>query len=145
MSKSTGIFSKILTTLVGGLQHQHDTEPTVPTDNSIVAESSSGTKQLKNGVEIHHRLTNPITAATDDNGGLPPLKKRRRTLIIEEEKQFAEYEKSLEDGVKEWKKSLDLGYEFDHLEKWPQPQGEDRCVLPENHLSTQAMCVHFYL
>jgi hypothetical protein len=137
---TTGFFSKLLHSFVGN--------PATTGDEDVVAESSSssGGNLVKIGNVINHNdpaaLPTVIQQHTEEIA-VPQQKpsKRRRTLLIEEEKKWEEMQRSLENGVVEWKKSLDLGYEFDHLEVWPHDQGEEenQVTLPSNHLSTSAM------
>jgi hypothetical protein len=102
---------------------------------------------VKKGNVIHHNDSSAVTIVIQQNteeiaaAALQKPSKRRRTLLIEEEKKWEEMQRSLENGVLEWKKSLDLGYEFDHLEVWPHDiaEEENQVTLPSNHLSTSAM------
>jgi hypothetical protein len=128
----SAFISKMFSSFVGNT--------TTATEGETVAESSSTTAA---------RLCAANAAAVSiqqntEEVQQPKPSKRRRTMIIEEEKKWVEMQHALENSVLEWKKSLDLGYEFDHIEKWPYSPGDDdgfdnKVALPSDHLSTKAM------
>jgi hypothetical protein len=125
----SGFFSKFLTSFTGV---QNDTEPQGFVEKGgdpVVAESSSVPTNTG-------RFIPATTDVIDTTGGLPT---KRRKTATEERKRLEEKKREMEMNINEWKRSLTVGYEFDHFEVWPYPQGQIRCKLPENHLSTKTM------